>query len=285
MVAELGLGPLDESALQYLTQLQKDFHIPVYEHQYREIIEMMRTYLACYYLSSCYKKANMLEALQLKYASTAVLDELLLCFVQLQELAEDIEQVFCYNSERYFEAMDETRIHVMVQNFLAKLGQIKDYLPTQAKDNKLQHTVLFQETELLHSILVLAMATLEHIGVGDARQLHDLADIPMYLTALRDKMSAMKTLTDDGRDRRDYFWRMMQFAKHSLNWYSRYADSPLDCQKCDNGMSFMRIFDSMPADEVTQKGSGLEGPDMTWILSDEDVWVDTFFKEWNAEDV
>jgi hypothetical protein len=295
---------------------------------------------------------------------------MLLSFVQLQGLVEDIEHVFRYNDEHVFEAMDEIRIHAMVQSFQAKLAQIKDRLPTQAKDNSmyqlkfsiyqdmaelnypgliqrkcqhiqvyiheiglhfpkqhqticklgnveccswcsslsrlntaiscvraaqkyideyislpqsvLHHTILFQEMELLHSILVLAMATLGHIGVGDARQLRGLADIPAYLAALRDKMSAMRTLTDDGRERHDYFWRMMQFTKHSLNWCSGYADSPLDREKCDSNMSFMRILESMPTDEVTEEDPILGGPDMSWVVSDGDVWVDTFLKEWTA---
>jgi hypothetical protein len=52
MAAELGLGPLDESAMQRLIQLHRDIHNPVYDQQYRDTIEMIRTYLACYYVSS-----------------------------------------------------------------------------------------------------------------------------------------------------------------------------------------------------------------------------------------
>jgi hypothetical protein len=151
----------------------------------------------------------------------------------------------------------------------AAQNYVKEYvlLPQQS----LQQTTLFQETELLYAILVLAAGTLGGIAVGEPGQLRDYADISTYLLALKDKMQTMGSTAKDGKDRRDYFWQMMQFFKHCLNWTSRHAGAQSHaignclCSR-DNNMSFTTILENMPEVEVLQENETFNILDMSWMI-------------------
>lgn len=134
----------------------------------------------------------------------------------------------------------------------------------------LQYTILFQESELLYAILVLAAGTLGCINVGEPGQLCEFSDISSYLTALRDKMKTMVSMTEDGQDRRDYFWKMMQFFKHCLNWNIRStrnkSHSTGNCFSKDNNMSFTKILENVPEEEVTQDNEIFDILDTSWII-------------------
>lgn len=161
------------------------------------------------------------------------------------------------------------RFNIVISCMQAAQSYIKEYvsLPRQT----LQNTTFFQESELLYAILVLAAGTFGGIAVGEPGQLHDFADISTYLTALKDKMQAMGSLTEDGQDRRDYFWKMMQFFKHCLNWNSRYTETQSHARgKClcsrDNSMSFTTILENVPEEEVLQENETFNILDMSWII-------------------
>lgn len=161
------------------------------------------------------------------------------------------------------------RFNIVISCVQAAQNYIKEYvlLPRQI----LQNTILFQESELLYAILVLAAGTLGGIAVGEPGQLRDCADISTYLTPLKDKMQTMVSKTEDGKDRRDYFWKMMQFFKHCLNWTTRYTDSQSHttgnclCSRDDN-MSFTTILENVPEEEVVQDEETFNFLDMSWII-------------------
>lgn len=146
---------------------------------------------------------------------------------------------------------------------------IKEYVLLSRQT--LQNTILFQESELLYAILVLATGTLGGIAVGETDQLRDCADISTYLTALKDKMQIMVSMTDNGNERRDYFWKMMQFFKHCLNWTSSYTETQSHttgnclCSRANN-MSFMTILENVPEEEVLQENEAFNMLDMSWII-------------------
>ncbi|KAL7907599.1 hypothetical protein GGI35DRAFT_454456 [Trichoderma velutinum] len=350
MAAELKLPP-DDSVKDMLIQQRGTFDR---NGQYYDIIEKIRTFVACYYVDSCISLAmrkpthfkycgTIAECcILLPYVSLAASDELLSCFVQLQGLAEEVDQLFQYNNIRWLEVVDYMQIQVMMNNLKGKLDELLKNFPPEAKANSLiqrkclyiqifiqevglhspphhevisnfsnamccswcsslqrlniaisciraaqsyineyvflspqslRSTVLFQESELLYAILVLATATLGGVAVGEPGQLHELADISSYLLALRDKMMAMGTMTDNGQDRRDYFWKMTQFFKHCLNWNSQHSVSQASCLgACSSvggdSMSFMRILENIPTEEVIQKDTTVNLLDMSWIMSD-----------------
>ncbi|KAL7941261.1 hypothetical protein V8C42DRAFT_335230 [Trichoderma barbatum] len=352
IAVELKLSPPDDSVINILIQRQGAFDS---DDQLHSIIERMRTFLACYYVDSCislamrkpthFKSCNSVAECcrLLPYVSPSVSDEILSCFVQLQGLAEEIDQLFQYNNIQLLEVIDYVQIQAMMNNFKGKLDQLLKNFPTEAKANSLiqrkflylqiymqeiglrspphhpilsdlgsavccnwcsslsrlniaiscvraaqnyineyvllasqslRHTVLFQESELLYAILVLAVGTLGGTTVGETGQLRELADISCYLIALRDKMMAMQTTTDNGQERRDYFWKMMQFFKHCLNWNAHYSGNESYCiGSCSatggDEMSFMRILENIPTEEVTQDSSIsiFNVLDMNWIMS------------------
>lgn len=296
----------------------------------------------------------------LAYASQAVSDKLLPCFVQLQKLAEEIDQIFQYSNEGALQNMDYIQINATMRNFKGKLDQLVQHFSPQAKANSaypptsfpmvptidllcmagliqrkclylqvyiqeiglhapmnhenlhnlgnfaccnwcsslqrfniaiscvqaaqnyikeyvflprqtLQNTILFQESELLYAILVLAAGTIGGIAVGEPGQLRECADISTYLTALKDKMQTMVSMTENGQDRRDYFWKMMQFFKHCLNWNTRYtAAESYTAGNClcsrDNNMSFTKILENVPEEEVVQDNETFNILDMSWII-------------------
>lgn len=160
------------------------------------------------------------------------------------------------------------RFSIVISCVQAAQNYIKQYviLPRET----LQNTILFPEAELLYAILVLAAGTLGGITVGESGQLREIADISSYLTALRNKMKTMGSITEDGQDRRDYFWKMMQFFKHCLNWNSRHtrthSHSIGDCLPRDNNMSFTKILENVPEEEVTQDHETFDILDMSWII-------------------
>lgn len=295
----------------------------------------------------------------LTHVSQAVSDGILPCFVQLQKLAEEIDQLYQYSHEETLQNMDYIQINATIRNFRGKIDHIVQHFSPQAKANSaypptylslvptmrltmtgliqrkclylqvyvqeiglhcplkhrnlhnlgnfaccnwcsslqrfgivsscvqaaqsyikqyvllppetLQNTILFQESELLYAILVLGAGTLGGIAVGEPGQLREIADISSYLTALRDKMKTMVSVTKDGQDRRDYFWKMMQFLKHCLNWNSTYTgtrnhSTGADMCSRDNNMSFTRILDNIPDEEVIQDTEIFDILDMSWIL-------------------
>ncbi|KAL6799301.1 hypothetical protein GGI42DRAFT_327356 [Trichoderma sp. SZMC 28013] len=348
MAVELKLPP-DDSIKDILIQQRGTFDE---NGQYYYIIEKMRTFVACYYVDSCISLAMRKPThfkycrtvadccILLPYVSLTALDEILSCFVQLQGLAEEVDQLFQYNNIRWLEIADYMQIQVMMNKFKEKLDELCKNFPPDAKANSLikrkclyiqmyiqevglhsppnhevnidfgtmccswcsslprlnivisciraaqnyineyvflsphslRSTVLFQESELLYAILVLAAATLGGVNVSEPGQLRELADISPYLIALRDKMVTMGTTTDHGQDRRDYFWKMTQFFKHCLNWKSQDADNQVPClgtcsSSGDDSMSFVRILENIPTEEVIQKDTMLNLLDMSWIMS------------------
>ncbi|PTB63265.1 hypothetical protein BBK36DRAFT_1171509 [Trichoderma citrinoviride] len=273
MAVELRLGPPDHSIQDMLIQRRGIFEGTAHDAEYYAVVERMRVYVMCYYVSSCISLA-MRKPTHFKYIgnvadSCALLQRLsptstngtLCCFVQLQALAEEVEQLFQYNSGQMPEAVGYMQVQAMMTTLRGKLDQLIEGLPPQAQTNK---------SELLYAILVLATATLGGVTVGDPGQFRELADIPAYLTNLRDKMMCMGTITDTGEDRRDYYWKMMQFFKHCLNWISHYsgneAHSIGDCAAPgDANMSFQRILENVPSEEVTQDNSAFNDLDLEWI--------------------
>ncbi|KAL7952435.1 hypothetical protein V8C34DRAFT_299339 [Trichoderma compactum] len=347
MAAELKLPP-DDSVKDILIQQRGIFDK---NGQYYSIIEKMRTFVACYYVDSCISLAMRKPThfkycrtvadccILLPYVSLTALDEILSCFVQLQGLAEEVDQLFQYNNIRWLEVVDYMQIQVMTNKFKEKLDELCDNFPPQAKANSLikrkrlymqiyiqeiglhspphyeanidfstmccswcsslprlniaiscvraaqnyineyvllsphslRSTVLFQESELLYAILVLAAVALGGVNVSDPGQLRELADISPYLIDLRDKMVTMGTMTDHGQDRRDYFWKMTQFFKHCLNWKSQDAGNLFPCRGTyssigDDSMSFVRILENIPTEEVIQKDTMFNVLDMNWIM-------------------
>ncbi|QYT06372.1 Zn(2)-C6 fungal-type domain-containing protein [Trichoderma simmonsii] len=347
MAAELKLPP-DDSIKDILIQQRGTFDK---NGQYYFIIEKMRTFVACYYVDSCislamrkpthfkYCKTVADCCILLPYVSLTASDEILSCFVQLQGLAEEIDQLFQYNNIRWLEVVDHVQIQVMMNKFKEKLDELVKSFPPEAKVNSLiqrkclyiqiyiqevglhspphhevnldfttmccswcsslprlniaisciraaqnyineyvflspqslRFTVLFQESELLYAILVLAAATLGGVTVSEPGQLRELADISPYLIALRDKMLTMGTMSDHGQDRRDYFWKMTQFFKHCLNWKSQESGNQDPClgtcsSSSDDSMSFLRILENIPTEEVIQKDTMLNLLDMSWIM-------------------
>ncbi|KAL7786491.1 hypothetical protein V8C43DRAFT_289968 [Trichoderma afarasin] len=349
MAAELKLPP-DDSVKDILIQQRGTFD--KYGQHYF-IIEKMRTFVACYYVDSCISLAMRKPThfkycrtvadccILLPYVSLTASDETLSCFVQLQGLAEEVDQLFQYNNIRWLEVVDYMHIQVMMNKFKEKLDELLKSFPPEAKANSLiqrkclyiqiyiqevglhspphheanidvsnamccswcsslprlniaisciraaqtyineyvflspqslRTTVLFQESELLYAILVLAAATLGGVNVSEPGQLRELADISPYLIALRDKMMTMGTMSDHGQDRRDYFWKMTQFFKHCLNWKSQEAGNQAPClgtcsSSSDDSMSFLRILENIPTEEVIQKDTMFNLLDMSWIMS------------------
>lgn len=51
MAVELRLGPPDES-LKDLIQRRETFEWPTYHENYHSVVESVRTFVACYYISS-----------------------------------------------------------------------------------------------------------------------------------------------------------------------------------------------------------------------------------------
>ncbi|KAL6889991.1 hypothetical protein GGI43DRAFT_416166 [Trichoderma evansii] len=352
MAVELRLGPPDESFKNILIQQQEIFEWSTCNENSFPVVENMRTFVACYYISSCIALA-MRKPTHSKYSSDiaecctllthvsqAVSDEMLPCFVQLQKLAEEIDQFYQYSHEETLQNMDYIQINATIKNFGGKIDHIVQHFSPEAKANSLiqrkclylqvyiqeiglhyplkhrnlhnlgnfaccnwcsslqrfsivsscvqaaqnyikqyvllpqetlQNTILFQESELLYTILVLGAGTLGGIAVGEPDQLREIADISFHLTALRDKMKTMVSVTENGRDRRDYFWKMMQFLKHCLNWNSTYTGTqnhPTGNGMCsrDNDMSFTRILENIPDEEVTQDNEIFNMLDMSWII-------------------
>ncbi|KAL7931395.1 hypothetical protein V8C35DRAFT_329660 [Trichoderma chlorosporum] len=350
MAVQLKLGAPDDSMKDILIQRRETFDD---NEQYYSIIEKMRTFLACYYVDSCISLAmrkpthfkycgKVAECcVLLPYVSSNASDKVLSTFLQLQGLAEDIDQLFQFNNIHRMEVVDYMHINTMTNNFKGKLELLRKNFPPEAKVNSLvqrkfhyiqiyiqevglhcpsnheiindfshalccnwcsslsrfniaiscvraaqtyineyvllpsqslRFTVLFQESELLYAIIVLAVATLGSITVCDPNQLRELADISSHLTALRDKMMTMGTVTINEQDRRDYFWKMMQFFKHCLNWNSQYSGSQAHClgpcsSSKDNDMSFLRILENIPTDEVFQDNSAFDISDMSWLMN------------------
>ncbi|KKP03827.1 hypothetical protein THAR02_04098 [Trichoderma harzianum] len=348
MAAELKLPP-DDSVKDILIQQRGTFDK---YGQYYFIIEKMRTFVACYYVDSCISLAMRKPThfkycrtvadccILLPYVSLTAYDKILSCFVQLQGLAEEVDQLFQYNNIRWLGAVDHVQIQVMMNKFKEKLDELVKSFPHEAKANSLiqrkclyiqiyiqevglhspphhdinidfattccswcsslprlniaisciraaqsyineygclspqslRTTVLFQESELLYAILVLAAATLGAVTVIEPGELRELADISTYLIALRDKMMTMGTMTDHGQDRRDYFWKMAQFFKHCLNWKSQDGSNQAPClgtcsSSSDDSMSFLRILENIPTEEVIQKDTMFNLLDMSWIMS------------------
>lgn len=54
MAVELRLGPPEESLKDILVQHRENFESSVYNDNYFSIVENMRTFVACYYISSWY---------------------------------------------------------------------------------------------------------------------------------------------------------------------------------------------------------------------------------------
>lgn len=71
----------------------------------------------------------------LTHVSQAVSDQILSCFVQLQKLAEEIDQVFQYSSEQVLQNMDHVQIHATMRNFSGKIDQLVHHFSPQAKAN------------------------------------------------------------------------------------------------------------------------------------------------------
>ena len=59
----------------------------------------------------------------------------LCCFVQLQALAEEVEQLFQYNSGQMPEAVGYMQVQAMMTTLRGKLDQLIEGLPSQAKAN------------------------------------------------------------------------------------------------------------------------------------------------------
>ncbi|TFA99932.1 hypothetical protein CCMA1212_008354 [Trichoderma ghanense] len=233
MAVELKLGPPDKIIQDMLIQRHETFKGTTHDKEYHAVVERMRVYVMCYYVSSCNEKAHSL---------------------QLQALVEEVEQLFQYNSGQLSEAMGYMQVQAMIKTFKGKLDQLVQDFPPQAKTN------------------MLAAATLGGVAVGDSGQFRELADIPVYLTSLRDKMMCMGTMTDTGEDRRDYFWKMMQFFKHCLNWVLHHSGNEArsigGCAASgDANMSFQRILENIPSEEVTQDDSLFSVLDMDWLLT------------------
>ncbi|KAL7919992.1 hypothetical protein ACQKWADRAFT_299840 [Trichoderma austrokoningii] len=352
MAVELRLGPPDESLKGILIQHRETSEWSSHSESYHSIVENMRTFVACYYISSCialsmrkpthFKYSNSIAECcrLLKCVSQTASEEILPCFVQLQKLAEEIDGIFHYSNREALQSMDSVQINATMKNFRWKIDQLVQHFSPQAKANSLiqrkilylqvymqevglhapikhqdlhdlgnfaccnwcsslqrfniviscvqaaqkyikeyvflpqknlQNTVLFQESELLYAILVLAAGTLGGIAVGEPGQLRDCADISTHLTALKDKMQTIGSITENGQDRRDYFWKMMQFFKHCLNWNSANTESQSHAtSNClcsiDNNMSFTTILENVPEEEVIQDNEMFNILDMSWII-------------------
>lgn len=67
--------------------------------------------------------------------SQAVSDKLLPCFVQLQKLAEEIDQLFQYSNEETLQNLDYIQINATMRNFRSKIDQLVQQFPPEAKEN------------------------------------------------------------------------------------------------------------------------------------------------------
>ncbi|KAL5084792.1 hypothetical protein Trisim1_011461 [Trichoderma cf. simile WF8] len=145
MAAELKLPP-DDLIKDILIQQRGTFDK---NGQYYFIIEKMRTFVACYYIDSCISLAMRKPThfkycrtvadccILLPYVSLTASDEILSCFVQLQGLAEEVDQLFQYNNIRWLEVVDYMHIQVMMNKFKEKLDELLKSFPPEAKANSL----------------------------------------------------------------------------------------------------------------------------------------------------
>ncbi|KAL6691369.1 hypothetical protein J3F84DRAFT_397686 [Trichoderma pleuroticola] len=307
MASELKLPP-DDSVKDILIQQRGTFDK---NGQYYFIIEKMRTFLACYFVDSCISLATR-KPTHFKYCRTVAecfvdylqiqvmmnkfkgkLDELLENFPPEAKANSLIKRKCLYiqiyiqevglHSPPHYEVnigfstamccswcSSLQRLNIAISCVRAAQSYINEYVFLSPES--LRSTVLFQESELLYAILVLAAPTLGGVTVSEPGQLGELADISSYLTALRDKMMTMGTLTDHGQDRRDYFWKMTQFFNHCLNWNSQHSGNQAPClgtcsSSGDDSMSFVRILENIPTEEITQKDTMFHLLDMSWIMS------------------
>lgn len=62
-------------------------------------------------------------------------DKLLPCFVQLQKLAEEIDQLFQYSNEETLQKMDHIQINATMRNFGEKIDQVLQQFPPEVNTN------------------------------------------------------------------------------------------------------------------------------------------------------
>ena len=155
----------------------------------------------------------------------------------------------------------------------------------QLPDELLRRSTLIEEARLLYAILILSIITLEQSTWNlDSKRLVEIADIGYYLSALDRRFAALVTLLPSGRERRDYFWRMRQFAASSVDWHRKYmaglAGLAEPTDKCSVELSFMNIlskaaFHIREDDEVTDEPViGPELLDTSWMMDQADIWPD-----------
>lgn len=65
----------------------------------------------------------------------AASDKLLPCFVQLQKLVEEIDQLFQYSNEEALRNMDYVQINATMRNFRGKLDQLVQQFAPETKAN------------------------------------------------------------------------------------------------------------------------------------------------------
>jgi hypothetical protein len=55
--------------------------------------------------------------------------------VQLQKLAEEIDQIFQYSAQETLQSMDYIQINATIQNFKGKINRLVQQLPPEANAN------------------------------------------------------------------------------------------------------------------------------------------------------
>lgn len=83
----------------------------------------------------------------LSQLSPTATNGIICCFVQLQALVEEVEQLFQYNSGQLSEAMGYMQVQAMIKTFKGKLDQLVQDFPPQAKTNSACYPVfVFSDT-------------------------------------------------------------------------------------------------------------------------------------------